>query len=231
VAVATLIAAGSCEDRGPVSASTSPQNQVVGGVGGTGGSDVRGTGGGGAGGIGGGAVQGDSDCGLSQTDLATAYVVPVSSMGTAGYMGQICPGTHPIQGSGYGPFDPGPETGPCGRHPELRLQPALAPCTDPGSSFTYRVTLANRNDAACPSATWTFTATNLDPDIIADVSPVGPLPVTIASGAEGAVCLTVTSQPKQYASGETRVDFSFEQANNSREGAIWHAARANTPLP
>jgi hypothetical protein len=189
--------------------------------------------GGGTGGVGGtgGIVQGDPNCGLSQADLATAYVVPLSSMGTAGYTGQICPGTHPVESGGYGPFDPGPETGPCGRHPDLLLQPAQAPCTDPGSSFTYRVTLVNHNDAACPSATWTFISSSVGTSTIADVSPAGPLPVTIASGAQSSVCLTVTSQPTQQYSSETRVDFSFQQPSNTRIGTIWHAARASVPAP
>ncbi len=184
--------------------------------------NLRPSGGGGTGGSGG----GDS-CGLSAKQLDDSYVLPLSSPGTAGAFGQACPALHPVQGSGYDTFDPGPETGPCDRHPEVRIQPAHTPCAEPGGSLVYRLVLANRNDPQCPPVSWRFSSNSLS-DSVANVRPASNR-IVLPGGAQGVVCLEVTSARQQQYEARSRVDFTFEAPGQVRQGAIWHTVRASRP--
>jgi hypothetical protein len=161
---------------------------------------------------------GGNECGLSPEQLATAYLVPLSSPGTGGRGGGRCPELQPVEGLGADTFDPGPERGPCGRHPEVRLQPTRVPCTAPGTSFTYRITIANRDAPGCPERAWQFTS-----DGFANaVDPPGPVAVTPPVGGEQSVCLKVTSPPEAPDQGSSRVDFRFDSGDQARAGALWH---------
>ena len=149
----------------------------------------------GRGSTGAGGAGGGDDCGLSPDQLQDVYVVPLSSPGTAGAAGQRCPALQAVQGSGSDTFDPGPQTGPCDRHPQVTIQPAWAPCAEPGRSVVYRLALTNRNAPDCPAVSWRFSSSAISSSI-AGVSPASGT-VEAGSGEEAVVCLQVTSDAHQ----------------------------------
>jgi hypothetical protein len=196
---------------------------AIGGTGGRVGAGGAGGAVGGTGGRGGAGGNEDTSCGLTASQLATAFEVPAGPWNTAGATGSACPTEQPIQGDNYYMAAPVVPEAPCGRTPTLTMQPRLVPVRPAGEQVPYRLVLTNRNEPDCPAQAWSFEAVSLNRDVA--LVGAGQETKVLSSGGQYVICLRATTQPPVFTGSSSRIDFAFGNGQRVRDGAFWHPTR------